>query len=57
MADTIHSGKIAGMRKELRALHALVPEAAKGFGALSKGSRTMAASTPGRGSSWSLGCR
>ena len=32
-----HATKITDMRKELRALNALVPEAAKGFGALSKG--------------------
>jgi AhpD family alkylhydroperoxidase len=32
-----YTTKITDMRKELRALNALVPEAAKGFGALSKG--------------------
>jgi AhpD family alkylhydroperoxidase len=32
-----YSTKITDMRRELRALNALVPEAAKGFGALSKG--------------------
>jgi AhpD family alkylhydroperoxidase len=32
-----YAAKITDMRKELRALNALVPEAAKGFGALSKG--------------------
>jgi AhpD family alkylhydroperoxidase len=37
MTDASYTGKIAGMRKELRALNALVPEAAKGFGALSRG--------------------
>lgn len=37
MADAHYTDKITGMRKELRALNALVPEAAKGFGALSKG--------------------
>ena len=36
MADAHYTDRIAGMRKELRALNALVPEAAKGFGALSK---------------------
>jgi AhpD family alkylhydroperoxidase len=33
----IYASKIGDMRKELRALNALVPETAKGFGALSKG--------------------
>ena len=37
MSDTPYAEKISSMRKELRALNALVPEAAKGFGALSKG--------------------
>ena len=32
-----YATKITEMRRELRALNALVPEAAKGFGALSKG--------------------
>lgn len=32
-----YTDRISDMRKELRALNALVPEAAKGFGALSKG--------------------
>lgn len=34
-----YASKITEMRRELRALNALVPEAAKGFGALSKASR------------------
>jgi AhpD family alkylhydroperoxidase len=37
MSDTPYAEKITEMRRELRALNALVPEAAKGFGALSKG--------------------
>lgn len=37
MSDTRYADRISEMRKELRALNALVPEAAKGFGALSKG--------------------
>lgn len=37
MTDASYVEKIAGMRRELRALNALVPETAKGFGALSKG--------------------
>ncbi|WP_374396386.1 carboxymuconolactone decarboxylase family protein [Tabrizicola sp.] len=37
MSETPYADKISAMRKELRALNALVPEAAKGFGALSKG--------------------
>lgn len=36
MSDTGYKDKIIGMRKELRALNALVPETAKGFGELSK---------------------
>jgi AhpD family alkylhydroperoxidase len=32
-----YASKITDMRRELRALNSLVPEAAKGFGALSKG--------------------
>ena len=36
MSETQYADKISAMRKELRALNALVPEAAKGFGALSK---------------------
>ena len=36
MSDTGYKDKIVGMRKELRALNALAPETAKGFGALSK---------------------
>ena len=32
-----YASKITDMRRELRALNALVPEVAKGFGALSKG--------------------
>jgi AhpD family alkylhydroperoxidase len=34
--DTHYADKITEMRKELRALNALVPETATGFGALSK---------------------
>lgn len=37
MSDTPYADKITDMRRELRNLNALVPEAAKGFGALSKG--------------------
>lgn len=37
MSDTPYAEKISSMRKELRALNALIPEAAKGFGVLSKG--------------------
>lgn len=37
MSETLYADKISAMRKELRALNTLVPEAAKGFGALSKG--------------------
>ena len=37
MSETLYADKISAMRKELRSLNALVPEAAKGFGALSKG--------------------
>ena len=37
MPDTPYADKITDMRRELRALNALVPETAKGFGALSKG--------------------
>lgn len=36
MTDTTYKEKITGMRKELRALNAAVPEAAKGFAELSK---------------------
>ena len=36
MSETLYADKISAMRKELRSLNALVPEAAKGFGALSK---------------------
>lgn len=36
MPDTPYAEKISTMRKELRSLNALVPETAKGFGALSK---------------------
>ncbi|WP_136646259.1 carboxymuconolactone decarboxylase family protein [Tabrizicola sp. YIM 78059] len=36
MPETTYHEKITGMRRELRALNALVPETAKGFGALSK---------------------
>lgn len=36
MTDVSYQEKISGMRKELRALNALVPETAKGFGQLSK---------------------
>lgn len=36
MTDTTYHDKITGMRRELRALNTLVPETAKGFGALSK---------------------
>lgn len=36
MADVSYQEKISGMRKELRALNALVPETAQGFGQLSK---------------------
>lgn len=36
MSETLYADKIAAMRKELRALNALVPETAKGFGSLSK---------------------
>ena len=34
--STTYTDKIAGMRQELRALNAALPETAKGFGALSK---------------------
>ena len=34
--DASYKDKISGMRKELRALNALVPETARGFGELSK---------------------
>ena len=37
MSETLYADKISAIRKELRSLNALVPEAAKGFGALSKG--------------------
>lgn len=37
MQDAPYTEKIHEMRHELRALNALVPETAKGFGALSKG--------------------
>ena len=37
MPDTPYTHKITEMRHEMRALNALVPETAKGFGALSKG--------------------
>ena len=36
MSETLYADKISAIRKELRSLNALVPEAAKGFGALSK---------------------
>lgn len=36
MSDVSYQEKISGMRKELRALNALVPETAKGFAQLSK---------------------
>lgn len=37
MPNGQYADKITAMRKELRALNALVPEAVKGFGALSSG--------------------